>query len=393
MGDFDLNLIRESLKSQDFITARDQYFNVIHAQSDENLLAILEGIRDLITNGIELTLPQLSQIKEYFDCYGESIQDSAIEIYLHILRNSPELLAQEIIYCQEQVKNFDPIIRAKFIDFLIEMFTTNPELNVVIFLTLKDCMNDEQWKTRLKLVEFFRTTLQCQPDFIAQYNKDFLILLYEPDFDVLAEIIDFLYKLIDVTFTSEDMAFLISSISKNEWIAQEHSIWLLEKLGVQKPGLIQNYLMEILKLLDHDDIMVQKRISKAIDTIMDAHLAFFDDVIFNAINQETVDDMDELENLLKGSVENKGAKRFLYLFEKYAITTPKNIIIFSDILRAIESSNSELAEKIVTEVTLYVPPSLAVSCKIFSAITTTCAAFQSLFGRILIIIRRFLFNS
>ena len=166
------------------------------------------------------------------------------------------------------------------------MFTNNPELNVVIFLTLKDCMNDEQWKSRLKLVEFFRTTLQCQPDFIAQYNKDFLILLYEPDFDVLAEIIDFLYKLIDVTFTSEDMAFLISSISKNEWIAQEHSIWLLEKLGVQKPGLIQNYLMEILKLLDHDDIMVQKRISKAIDTIMDAHLAFFDDVIFNAINQK-----------------------------------------------------------------------------------------------------------
>ena len=235
----------------------------------------------------------------------------------------------------------------------------------------------ENW---VKTCRIFCTTLQCQPDFIAQYNKDFLILLYEPDFDVLAEIIDFLYKLIDVTFTSEDMAFLISSISKNEWIAQEHSIWLLEKLGVQKPGLIQNYLMEILKLLDHDDIMVQKRISKAIDTIMDAHLAFFDDVIFNAINQETVDDMDELENLLKGFVENKGAKRFLYLFEKYAITTPKNIIIFSDILRAIESSNSELAEKIVTEVTLYVPPSLAVSCKIFSAITTTCAAFQSLFG-------------
>jgi hypothetical protein len=368
IGNVDFDLIRRSLKEKDFDLGLDHLFDVILTQFDNELVMILDGILEFVQAGALLQKRHLNAIREYFDLYGENVQQSAIDVYLEFLKRNPEMLKNELNFCIKNSQSFDPIIRERIIDFFIDDFPLlKTDYQEEIVDALMACLQDSMWRIRIKLVSFFKMLLECQSQILLPRKKDFLIMFYESDLDVLAENMDFLYDLIEKLFDHDDLVNIFNSISKLEWIAQEHILWIIGRLGRNHHQFIAYFIPDLIKLLDHIDPLLQKCVMNTIVEILDVQPALFDDAFFTALKDESIENIDAIEHLILESILQTGEKRFLQLFIQYADWGEGVIRSITNVIKRLDKIDFKLAEASMKDITRLVRQDFPIYTKAYIA--------------------------
>ena len=365
MVQLDIDFIRKNLKEKNYQVVMNHYFERLNTLDERDLIGFFEGVHDLITRNVILTKSQLNSIKDYFDQYGEAIQCASLDVYFSALLSNQELLKSEFRYCNENTKTFDPLIRERFIDFFIQIFPDQSDLFNDILSILRQCLTDEHWRIRLKIVDFFRNLMSINTQSIKSFNKDFLILLYESDLDVSSEALDFLFRLIKTTFSVEDVAHFVNAIAKNQWIAQDHALWLIGRLGITNPDLIKPFVKDIILLLENDDPLLQNRTIQAIEEVINEHPSFFDDALFDLVFNETLQNFGAVEKILIFSFEKGGVQRFIQIYLEYSSKGSIFVNLFASILRVIHTQNPTFAEKIINNLTKTIRQTLLVNISFF----------------------------
>lgn len=319
---FDIEAIKTKMSSGDFSGALDLYFAAINEENANAIPVILNEIRGLLTKNVLFSTEKLEVIKSLIGSIEEDVQELAIDIYTRAIKKTPSLILNEIEFCKEKITDFESAIRIKFIDFLIDLFPLQSSLEVktTIIKILIGRLVDGLWKNRLKLMEFFNQQLNDNLNLLLPLKIEFLKILEEKDLDVANEGLDFLFRLLNATYTPDDIFRLVEIIPGMDWIAQEKILILIGQLGLVKTDLNKAALERLVALLDAEDHLLQQKTFDTIQEIMTVHPEFFNDIFISKIRDEGIENIGALEQLLKSSVEMGGYLRFFELFQKFDLT-------------------------------------------------------------------------
>ncbi len=341
------------MSSGDFSGALDLYFAAINDENARALPFILNEIRGLLTKNVLFSTEKLEVIKSLISSIEEDVQELSIDIYTKAIKKTPALILKEIDFCKEKISDFENIIRIKFIDFLIDLFPlqSDPNIKTTIIKILLGRLNDNVWKNRLKLMEFLNQQLKNNLEFLRSFKVELLKILEEKDLDVANEGFDFLFHLINATFTPDDLFRLIEIIRGMDWFAQEKTLSLIGKLGLVKNELNKDALERLVFLLDAEDHLLQQKSFETIREIMTVHPEFFNDILILMIRDEKIEDIGAIERLLKCSVEIGGYNRFLELFQKFDLNQKILKHSFYNIIKSLVNEKPALMEAIFRNLT------------------------------------------
>ncbi len=341
--------IRIDIKFGHLEKALKDLISLIHEDNFLKIHEILGGIQEIQEAGLNLNPEQFQKIKPFIDSYDENIQEIAINLYTNNILKNNFLLNTEIEFVISKLHDFEPLIREKVTDLLIKVFYDFPEHEKIILSGLINCLRDEIWVIKKKIIEFLNELTLKKPKLIREYDKELEILFDEKDIDVIREILDFLLRLGLETYRIEDIEKLISSIQKREWVAQEKILFLIGKLGIKKKELIEPFRKDLVLLFDFDDFLVNITMVKVIEEIIEYHGDFFDDVFFSFINKDEIDNLEAIEEVLSFSLLKHGFERFNSLFKRL---TPLDYQVFAtinNVIRKLLKINIELIESCFTQ--------------------------------------------
>ncbi len=350
---FDIEVIKSKMSVGDYSGALDLYFAAINDENETALPLILNEIRGLLTKNVTFSTEKLEIIKPLISSIEEDVQELAIDIYTKAIKKTPALILKEIDFCKEKISDFENIIRIKFIDFLIDLFPlqSDPNIKTTIIKILLGRINDNVWKNRLKLMEFLNQQLKNNLELLRPFKVELLKILEEKDLDVANEGFDFLFNLINATFTPDDLFRLVEIIRGMDWIAQEKILSLIGQLGLVKSGMNKDALERMVILLDAEDHLLQQKTFETIQEIMTVHPEFFNEILILTIRDEKIEDIGAIERLLKCSVEMGGYNRFLELFQKFDINQKTLKHSFYNITKSLVNEKPALMEAIFRNLT------------------------------------------
>lgn len=270
-------------------------------------------------------------------------------MYINIIDNNSTLLNDEIDYILSRIKHFERIVREKFIEFLIGIFTKNPDYENKIIMGLIGCLKDEFWNIRIRIIEFFNNIIDKRSEFFRDFDEELKILLEEEDLDVKWEILEFLFKHIIGTYSTNKIKDLITSIKDHNWVVQENIIFLVSKIGIKESELIKPIIKDIVLFLDHDDFLVNQAIFNAIKEIIEYHVDLFDEAFFFYLKDENFDNLEAIENLLKFSINKHGFLRFYYLFTTVTILDVQIMVNLTNIVKKLYLENPKFVESLFSQ--------------------------------------------
>lgn len=348
MVDFDL--IEQKIRNNQFIEAIEDYINLVNDDNEPRLPFILKSIFSVLNRGIGLTTQQINIIKPYIDSFDEDTQEHAIDVYLKGLSNNLDLISIEIDFIIDKLKESEPLIRMKILDYFIGLFPWkfNTELQTKIMAAIYKRTEDTHWEIRLKVIEFFQKVVQDNKELLLPFKNNVKNLLSEPDLDVSREIMDFLYNYILKTFNRQDMAELFNDIYNKDWIVQEKILRIVAKIGTFDKNLIMDILEDLIKLLDYNDIYLQKEASLTIETLMNLYPELFDAFLFGCYNEGKIENLNEIEVLLAKSVIIYEFPRFQQIYMKFSPIIESSIHLTVNIIKYINSLSPKIAENIIS---------------------------------------------
>jgi len=341
------DLFQQKIKIGDYDGALALCLDAVEENDPQLLAIILNNIRALISKGVKFSLQQLNRIKPLLGFYEEEISILSIEVYTLVLKKTPDLLSTELDFCLSKLEDFESTIRDRFIDYLIKIAPSQPILEEKILKGLAGRLIDNLWKIRIKIIEFFNNILKTQRDQIKPFKYEMLKILDEKDLDVARDGMDFLFRLVTETFSPEDVKQLVFSLPDKNWLAQEKILWLVSKIGRKRKDLIENIVPDLVNLLDFDDFLVQRKASTIIEEIMEPFPDLFDTTFFSSLEQEKIENVHEIERLLKESIHKIGYSRFSQLFN--AISQKKTVIFrsFTNSFKSLILSDPTFGESIL----------------------------------------------
>ncbi|MFX1477614.1 MAG: hypothetical protein ACFFCI_05750 [Promethearchaeota archaeon] len=344
-----MDSIKEHMRFGNFSKALDDLISLVHEENFSSLTDILEGILEIQNTGHNLTKEQLQKIKPLLDVYDDNVLELTIDIYTNTLIKDMSLIDDEIELILSKVIDFEPIVRNKFVDFLITIFFKCSKYEKQIVRGLISCLSDELWKIRKKIVIFLNKLVSQRPFLIKEFDKELEVLFDDTDIDVIKESLDFLLRLFIETYSIEDIKYLIKTLPERDWFAQEKILFLTGKVGSVKKELIKPVLKDLVLLLDHDDFLINKTISKIIEEIMEYHVDLFDDTLFSFIRNDEIDNLEAIEQLIRFSIIKHGFERFNNLF---TIITPLDesiIITFNNVIRKLYDDHPKFVESLFSQ--------------------------------------------
>ncbi|MFW9877234.1 MAG: hypothetical protein ACFFG0_29440, partial [Candidatus Thorarchaeota archaeon] len=143
--------------------------------------------------------------------------------------------------------------------------------------------------------------------------------------------------------------YLINTIPERDWFAQEKILFLIGKVGYVKKELIKPVLKDLVLLLDHDDFLINKTISKIIEEIMEHHVDLFDDIFFSFIRNDEIDNLETIEQLIRFSIIKHGFVRFNSLFTLISPLDESIIITFNNVIRSLYDDHPKFVESLFSQ--------------------------------------------
>jgi hypothetical protein len=352
LDNLNLDVIAEKIKNGNFTEAISDYYSLITETNEPMFQIIFGSISEVLENeNAKLNESQLNVIKPFLDKQDDEIKDVVTEIYIKAIKRNPGLLLKESEFLVKKASEAEN--RGKYLDLLTSVYSKIPkdgQLLITKFLISR--LVDPLWINRMHLVEFFNRNLKNYTEIMKSVKTDFLILLGERDLDVIREDLDFLLNLIIMTYDENDIKELTTLISSKDWYAQQKLLWLIGKIGIQNTNLIKSSLPIIVKLLDHDDYLVAQEAGGKIEEIMNENPDLFDSLFFNLLQKEEIDNIQEIERLLKASIIHGGFQRFYQIFQKISpilhITILKNI---QYIVKSLSVSHTTFVKNLFKELT------------------------------------------
>lgn len=346
MVDFDL--IEQKVRNNQLSEAVEDYVKLINDENEPRLPFIMKSLYSVLNHGVGLNIEQINIIKPYIDSFDEDIQENAIDVYLKGLSNNPDLLLIEIDFILTKLNEFEPVIRTKILEFFITLFPWkfNLDLQNKIMVAIYNRTEDTHWEIRLKVIEFFEKLIQENPDLLLPFKDNVKNLLAEPDLDVSREIMDFLYHYILKTYTKQDMTELFNTIYNKDWIIQEKILRIVSKIGSYDQNLILDILEGLIKLLDYNDVYLQREASLTIESLMNLYPELFDEILFSYYLQEKIENLNEIEVLLAKSVIEHEYPRFQQIYMRFTPVIQSSINLIVNILKYINNISPKIAENI-----------------------------------------------
>jgi hypothetical protein len=332
-----------------FSKALEDLISLIHEENFSFLTDILEGIIEIQKTGYNLTKWQLQKIKPLLDSYDDYVLELTIDIYTNTIIKDMSLIDDEIDLILSRITDFEPIARDKFVDFLIVIFSKSSKYEKKIVKGLISCLSDELWKIRKKVVIFLNNLVSERPHLLKEFDKELEVLFNDTDIDVIKESLDFLLRLFIETYSIEDIKYLIKTLPERDWFAQEKILFLIGKVGYVKKELIKPVLKDLILLLDHDDFLINKTISKIIEEIMEHNVDLFDDAFFSFIRNDEIDNLDAIEQLIQFSIIKYGFNRFVSLFKLITPLDESLIITFNNVIRKLYDDHPKFVESLFSQ--------------------------------------------
>ncbi|MFX1399153.1 MAG: hypothetical protein ACFFAS_19180, partial [Promethearchaeota archaeon] len=349
ISEIDFNPIREEIKAGNFEKALEGLISLINDDNYTSLEYIFQGILEIQEKEHDLTKHHLKKIKPHLVSYDDNVQELATKIYTNSINRNMSMLRNEVNDIMSKMRNFEPGIREKVIDFIINIYDDFSNYEKQILHGLISSLKDDLWNIRKRIIEFLNDVFVERPKLINEFDSELQVLLEEKDIDVIREGLDFLLRIYTKTYTRKDLENLLYSLPENDWIAQEKILFLIEKLGIKRKDLITYITPNLVRLLDHDDYLVNKGVRNTIEGIMDYHSEIFDDVFIKFISEDEIDNLESIEIILRHSIVKLGLKRFINLFQKLPIEEQainKSII---RIMRKISTNNPQKTEKVFSQ--------------------------------------------
>jgi len=337
------------MKSGNFSKALEDLISLVHEENFSFLPDILEGVLEIQKTGCNLTKEQLQKIKPFLNTFDDNVLELATDVYTNAIIKDMDLIDGEIDLIISKVVDFEPIVRNKFVDFLMTIFFNCSKYEKQIIKGLITCLRDELWRIRKKIIEFLNNLVSERPILIREFDKELDILFDEKDIDVIKEGLDFLLRLFIETYSIEDIKYLIKSIPDRDWIAQEKILFLIGKVGIVKKELIKPVLRDLVLLLDYDDFLVNKTMSKIIEEIIEHHVDLFDDTFFSFIRNDEIDNLEAIEQLLRFSIIKHGFERFYSLFKFITPLDEPIIITLNNVIRKLYDDHPKLIESLFSQ--------------------------------------------
>lgn len=337
------------MKSGNFSKALEDLISLVHEENFSFLPDILEGVLEIQKTGCNLTKEQLQKIKPFLNTFDDNVLELATDVYTNTIIKDMDLIDGEIDLIISKVVDFEPIVRNKFVDFLMTIFFNCSKYEKQIVKGLITCLRDELWRIRKKIIEFLNNLVSERPILIREFDKELDILFDEKDIDVIKEGLDFLLRLFIETYSIEDVKYLIKSIPDRDWIAQEKILFLIGKVGIVKKELIKPVLRDLVLLLDYDDFLVNKTMSKIIEEIIEHHVDLFDDTFFSFIRNDEIDNLEAIEQLLRFSIIKHGFERFYSLFKFITPLDEPIIITLNNVIRKLYDDHPKLIESLFSQ--------------------------------------------
>ncbi len=334
------------MQAGNFEKALDGLVNLINDDNYDSLEYIFQGILEIQENGHELTNHHLKKIKPLLDSYDDNVQELATKVYTTAIMRNMSSLKKEVGDIMSKMRNLEPNVREKVIDFIINFYGDISDYEKEILHGLISGLKDDLWNVRKRIIEFFNDVFVDRPKLINEFDNELQVLLEEKDIDVMREGLDFLLRIYTKSYTSEDLAKLLDSFLQKDWIAQEKILFLIEKLGIKRKELIIPIAQDIVHLLDHDDYLVNKAVRNTIEGIMEHNVELFDDVFFSFINEDKIDNLESIEILLRHSILKYGFNRFYNIYSKYSNEDNQIKKSLINIMRKISVNNPQISDKI-----------------------------------------------
>ncbi len=329
------------MRAGNYAKALNELISLINGSYPPNIEEILQGILEIQEMEFPLTSEYLQKIKPLIDDFDENIHELAIKNYIKTIKTT-SLLNEELEFVLSKLKSFEPIIKEEMINYLIEVFPNYPEREEEILGGLIECLGDEIWNVRMKIIKFLNDIFMKKIDLIINFKKQLEIILEESDIDVLREGLEFLLKLYDQTYSIADIRKIIKNISEKNWIAQEKILFIIGKLGIKRKDLITPIRNDLIKLLDYNDYLVTKKAQQIIEEIIVHNANLFDETLFSYIRNDTIDNLGAIETLLSNSIIKHGFMRFYSIFKQIANEKDPLFKIFNAIVNKLLDHNSEL---------------------------------------------------
>ncbi|MBN1799865.1 MAG: hypothetical protein JW891_00065 [Candidatus Lokiarchaeota archaeon] len=273
----------------------------------------------------------------------------ATKVYTNAIIRNMSSLQNEVGDILFKMRYLEPVVREKVIDFIINVYSDISNFEKQILHGLISGLKDDLWNIRKRIIEFFNDIFLDRPKLINEFDEKLQVLLEEKDIDVMREGLDFLLRIYTKSYSSEDLEKLLKSFLQKDWIAQEKILFLIEKLAIKRKELIKPITSDLVRLLDHDDYLVNKAVRKTIEDIMEHNIEIFDDVFFSFITEDQIDNLESIEILLRHSILKFGFNRFYNIYSKFSVEDDQIKKSLINIIRKISTNNPKISEKIFSQ--------------------------------------------
>ncbi|MFO8020708.1 MAG: hypothetical protein R6U96_18945 [Promethearchaeia archaeon] len=317
----------------------------------DSLPEILNGILEVQSKGYELDEEQLRKLDPLLKLYDETIQDLTLEIQINNLKGSLNKVKEKTEIMVSNYEIIEPPVRDKIISFLINHFYEYYNREKALIRKLISFLDDQIWTIRIRIIEFLNDIFSVRPNFIKMFDKELEILYNEKDIDVIREGLDLLLRVFLKTYNPEDLSKLINSINEREWVAQEKILMLISKLCIERPELLEESVIKnLINLLDHTDYLVSETVKNTMEEIMEHYPNIFDDIFFSVIQEDSIDNMESLEQLLRSSIIENGYSRFKEIFEiiSFRFWSLRHTLV--NLIRKLTSFNKKMTSSFFSQI-------------------------------------------
>ncbi|GAB4319867.1 MAG: hypothetical protein Kow0069_23530 [Promethearchaeota archaeon] len=288
----------------------------------------------------------LNKVKAFIDDYEEAVQLAAVRAYTKALESSDDLFVRELPECLERLRHFDHHVRAEFVDFLVANFSRDHHHSRKILGALVDRLGaDDHWRIRLVLLDFFTRLLKTEPAWVVPFKERlWAALLNENDLDLARGAQEFLYHLVVESWTAKEAKALAEQLPKLPWKAMEKVLWLVGKISSSRSELVQEVFGALMSLLDDDHHVVRRRARETIREALELNPGVFEPTLVHHVGK-TLENLADVEQLLKGSLKNVGFPILYLLFRK----AQEDEVVFEVLVhsaRGLENDQPLLLEKI-----------------------------------------------
>ncbi|MHA1819721.1 MAG: hypothetical protein ACTSU2_06435 [Promethearchaeota archaeon] len=354
MKELNLIEIEKRISAGEYHSGLNELFELLIEENETHYNLILNTIENVLNkySSVNLTSEQIERIKEFITSKDEIIQETAMDIYSAYIGKAPELIGEEFTYCIELLKTNDPLIRRFIIEIFINYFSyVSNDYKKSIVNILLNGLQDDYWANRLEIIEFYIRYFEEYSDLFKDIHLEFEKYLDEIDIDISRELTDLFYKIVKKHYSHEEFANLIKSIKGREWPAQEKILTIVGIIAYEDINKIKELRKDIVNYLDHDDYLVQKKTKSILMTILSKHPNFFDEIFFEYINKDLIDNIEDIEDLVIFTIREFGVPRFLTIFEQISPLIISNLQFIRDIIKKLLKIAPKLFTKCVQQLT------------------------------------------